>query len=126
MAEAKKMLRVVGAAVVLGTAGGSERYLYEGAVVPAEGFRPKSVKRAIDNGLVVEFEDAPAAGESESAAETEPYEGQSVTDLKKVIDERNANREDADKIAPSDGKRPALVAALVADDEKLAAAAASS
>lgn len=54
MAGVKKTLRVVGAAVVLGTPDGSERYLYEGAVVPAEAFREDSVKRAIANGLVVE------------------------------------------------------------------------
>lgn len=68
MAGGKK-LRVVGAAVVLRSADNSERYLYRDAVVASEGFTPESVKRAIDNGLVEEFEAAAADDEGDKADE---------------------------------------------------------
>ena len=61
--------RVTGAAAVLVTADGSERYLYRGAVVPA-GFTDESIKHAISAGLVTREEVAPSAEEvaAEAAA----------------------------------------------------------
>lgn len=71
MAGAKKALRVIGAAVVLRTEDGGERYLYQDAVVSAAGFKDESVSRAIDNGLVEEV-DAPAGSSSDTAADDKP------------------------------------------------------
>lgn len=48
--------RVTGAAVVLRTVDGTERYLYRGAPFPAGVFTADSVERAVANSLVSETE----------------------------------------------------------------------
>jgi hypothetical protein len=54
--ETVTRLEVIGAAVVLGTSDGSERYLYRGAVVARSAFTKASITHAIDLGLVAEVE----------------------------------------------------------------------
>lgn len=105
---------VTGAAVVLATVDGTERYLYEGAPFNGEAFIEERVRRAVELGLIAEV-DEPAAAEEED----EPYKGVTVPDLKAEIDKRNEGRADGEKIAPAEpGKRAELVAALVADDNR--------
>lgn len=58
---------VTGAAVVLKTEDGSERYLYRGALVP-EGFTEASIERGVELGLLVE---APSLEEIAEAAQAE-------------------------------------------------------
>ncbi|GAA1436322.1 hypothetical protein GCM10009616_35810 [Microlunatus lacustris] len=47
----------------------------------------------------------------------EPYKGVTIPQLKAEIEKRNESRSEGELI-PSDGNRPDLVAALVADDSK--------
>jgi hypothetical protein len=106
---------VTGAAVVLATEDGSERYLYRGAPV-GDGFTKDSIKLAKSLGLIESVKDAP---ELEPAKTPEPYKGVSVADLKVEIEKRNEGREDDTKIVAAEpGNRAEIVAALVADDTK--------
>lgn len=71
MAAARKIpanLKVVGAAVVLPLEGGSERYLYRGDRIVADGFDKDAVTYAIDLGLIAE--DDTSKGNNEQNADT--------------------------------------------------------
>jgi hypothetical protein len=56
---------VTGAAVVLPTSGGSERYLYRGALV-GDGFTTEGIKHALAVGLIEKIK-APTAAEKSAA-----------------------------------------------------------
>jgi hypothetical protein len=111
----RKLLVVTGPAVVLGLEAGGERYLYRDALI-GDGFTEESVKRAIANGLVSEVE----------VVEVEEPEEKSLDDFTKAeleaeIEKRNEGREDDVKVVPAGSNKPDLLAALKADDERLAA-----
>jgi hypothetical protein len=63
--------------------------------------------------------------EAEDGSEAEdgdgPYEGVNVKTLKAEIARRNEGRDADQHIVPEGARRPELVAALVADDERIAA-----
>lgn len=101
---------VTGAAVVLATQDGSERYLYRGAVV-GEGFTKESLRLAKDNGLISVVKD------EKTADQTDPYKAFSLEDAKTELAKRNEGRADDSKIVPAaPGNKPEILAALVADD----------
>ncbi|MEU5668955.1 SAP domain-containing protein [Micromonospora sp. NPDC047753] len=54
---------------------------------------------------------------SESSPAAEGYEAMKVADLKAEIERRNADRDEADRVS-SEGRKPDLIAALQADDER--------
>ncbi len=122
---AEKLIRVIGAAVVLPLAGGSERYLYRNAIAPTKAFTPEGVEHAKSIGLIEDFvepEPEPETGEEKTV---DPYKGKSVDDLKAELASRNEGRADEDKIVPAEpGNKPEVLAALKADDDKQAAKAA--
>lgn len=96
---------VKGAAVVLPTKGGSERYLYRGAPVDADAYTDEGIKHALDVGLIAEATDAKAATESKPVEipEGEPSKDWTVAQLdayaqKAGIDLGQAKNKD-DKIA---------------------------
>lgn len=103
---------VTGAAVVLATQDGSERYLYRGASV-GEGFTKESIKLAKDNGLIAVVKD------EKTADQTDPYKAFSLEDAKAELAKRNEGRDEDSKIVPkAPGNKPEILAALVADDAK--------
>lgn len=55
MAAKKYIHKVTGAAAVLRTVDGSERYLYRGAIIP-EGFDKESIEHSVSIGLVSKVE----------------------------------------------------------------------
>ncbi|MFI8593735.1 hypothetical protein ACIGCK_04805 [Microbacterium sp. NPDC078428] len=104
---------VTGAAAVVRN-GKNERYVYRGDSFGADTIDATNAAHLVGIGLIRGIE----ATEAE-----EPYKGVSVADLKAEIAKRNEGRADDAKIVPAEpGNRPEVVAALVADDEKLAAA----
>ena len=113
-----KQLAVTGLAVVLKTVSGGEQYLYRDALV-GEGFTKESVKRAIDNGLVSEV-DAPEVEASEEGKE-KPLDDFTKAELEAEIEKRNEGRQDDAKVVAEGPNKPELLAALKADDERLAA-----
>lgn len=56
------------------------------------------------------------AGQGDEPGDDSGYGGMTVADLKATIDQRNADRAEADQIAPEGAKKADLVAALLADD----------
>jgi len=61
--------QVTGAAVVLRTEDGSERYLYQGALV-RDGFKAESIEHALSVGLLSEFEEVAESDPVELPAES--------------------------------------------------------
>lgn len=115
MAGSKKQLVVTGAAVVLRTQSGTERYLYRNAPVSDGEFTDESIKNAIAAGLISKVESGKPAGQE--TADEGAYKSVSVADLKADIENRNKDRAEDKKISPAaPGNRPELVAALLADD----------
>lgn len=104
--------KVIGAVAVVKLAGGGERYLYKGALLPDGVYDEESVKHCVSVGALVEVE------EPESEPDEGPYKGVSVKDLKAEIAKRNEGRADDKKIVPAEpGNQAELVAALIADDK---------
>lgn len=102
--------------VAVGSPNGNRvaRILFAGDIVP-DGVPDEQIERLLERGLIkaVESEEA-SEGVDEGA-----YEGVNVTELKKLIAERNKGRESDAKITPAEpGNRPEIVAALLADDAK--------
>ncbi len=114
---AEKRYEVAAAQIVVkvpGAAGG-ETYLRRGRLLPAT-VEKAEVKRLLELGLIAGVDGVD--GSDDADAGDEPYKGVTVPDLKAEIDNRNKDREDAAKVAPTGTNRPDLVAALVADDAK--------
>jgi hypothetical protein len=65
---AAKSYIVSGALVVLPTSGGSERYVYRGAIISADGFTEEGLAHALEVGLI---EDAPEAAEADQSPATD-------------------------------------------------------
>lgn len=115
MAAAKR-LRIKGAAAVLKTVDGGERYVYRGAVLDPAAFESDSVKHAIKAGLVerVEVEEQPAGTDTGSGSgssdvaipEGDPVEAWTVPQV-----DAFAKREGIDGI---NGSKPEKIAALAA------------
>ncbi len=121
MAGAKKELKVTGAAAVLRTQSGTERYLYRGAPVSEGEFTDESVKNAIAAGLVSKVESGKPAGQA--GTDEGAYKNVGVAELKATIETRNKDRAEDKKIVPAaPGNRSEIVAALLADDAAAAAA----
>lgn len=85
MAAAKKALKVTGAAVVLRTKSGSDRYLYQGATVQTDEFTEASIKHATTNKLISEVAiiDADTAAAT-NAAKDKAEKTKAVTAAKKA------------------------------------------
>ena len=62
-------LKVAGGGVVLKLKGGSERYLYRGDVVVAEGFEKESLANAIALGLLAEVKETAAVAATDKSSE---------------------------------------------------------
>lgn len=115
----KKNLTVTGAAAVLRTPSGTERYLYRNTPVPEGEFTDESVKHAIAAGLITATAPGKEPAKTNGKQETDEgaYKGVTVEDLKAQLEERNKDREDEKKIVPAKpGNRADIVAALLADD----------
>lgn len=94
---------VTGAAVVLPTTDGSERYLYRGGIV-GDGYTEEGLKHALDNGLITEI-----ASADELAAIAE-------------LAEQERAEQAAAEVAAFDAKVQAAAEQLVADRDRQAEA----
>lgn len=113
---AVKRLRIKGAAAVLKTTDGGERYLYRGAVVDPSAYDKDSVKHAIAAGLVekVDVEEQPAGtdtGSGSGSSEVEIPEGDPVEAWTVPQVDAFAKREGIDGIT---GSKPEKIAAITA------------
>lgn len=106
--------RVVKVAVGASSGNRVARILFAGDIVPDE-VAEDQIKRLLERGLIETVESGDAGEEVDEGA----YEGVNVTELKKLISERNKGREGDAKITPAEpGNRPEIVAALLADDAR--------
>ncbi|MEX8058737.1 hypothetical protein [Microbacterium sp. 16-032] len=104
--------RVVKVAVGASSGNRVARILFAGDIVP-DGVAEDQIERLLERGLI----EAVESGDEE--VDEGAYEGVNVTELKKLISERNKGREGDTKITPAEpGNRPEIVAALLADDAR--------
>lgn len=120
---AEKSYTVTGAAVVLPTSDGSERYLYHGAAIPAGAYTADGIKRALENKLIseapesVDHDAAVEAARAEAAASTAPSEEWTHAQLDAYATDRSYE-------VPT-GNKAEKVAALAELDKAAATAAAA-
>ena len=136
MAAAKKAIKVTGAAVVLRTKSGSERYLYGGASVIADEFTEDSVKHAKSIGLIGEVDvitsdDAQQAAEKATRTKAATAAKKTATDaaaaLAAAVKERDALKAKGDAkpedVTAAEAKVTELETAKTEADAKAATAA---
>ena len=82
--------RVTGAAVVLGLRGGSERYLYRGAIVARDAYLAASIEHAVSVGLLVEVEPVEPAAVVVEPAEAAVESAAVVAEPAETTDEPSA------------------------------------